>query len=229
MSSLKKLLNIDFFIWVFFYTRSHFYMPAGERSRPFFTFFHFHPPTNIQEHSVYRDVYHIFSYHPLCNYETHSQWDLPTPLKIVFNSFFHWCSEIVVLMSLIIFFISKCWCVGLNSYRTINHPCVVKRMHHPTALAFSNRLFKNIHLKISFLKLILDYYVYICEFHREQAWGWWLNAIKNSARIIKGEMLCKFWRIARSRTEKEFKNAIDDLRICEQWKSGYAKAMDATY
>ena len=51
--------------------------------------------------------------------------------------------------------------------------------------------------------------------------------------MIKSEMLCKFRRIARSRTEK---NAIDDLRNCEQWKSGYTsmvnwfrKAMDATY
>ena len=41
--------------------------------------------------------------------------------------------------------------------------------------------------------------------------------------MIKSEMLCKFRRIARSRTEK---NAIDDLRNCEQWKSGYTSMVN---
>ena len=64
-----------------------------------------------------------------------------------------------------------------------------------------------------FLKLILDCNVFICHFHREQAWERWLNAIKNGARMIKSEMLCKFRRIARK--EKELKIAIEDLRNCE--------------
>ena len=68
--------------------------------------------------------------------------------------------------------------------------------------------------------------MFICDFHREQAWERWLSAIKNGARIIKSEMLCKFRRIARSRTEKELKDAIDDLRNCEQWKSGYASMVN---
>ena len=63
--------------------------------------------------------------------------------------------------------------------------------------------------------------MFICDFHREQAWRRWLNAIKNGARMIKCEMLCKFRRTARSRTEKELKNAIGDLQNCEQWKNGY--------
>ena len=82
-------------------------------------------------------------------------------------------------------------------------------MPQPTALAIAKRLFKNIH----FLKLILDCNVFICDFHREQAWERWLNAIKNGARMIKSEMLCKFRRIARK--EKELKIAIEDLRNCE--------------
>ena len=94
-------------------------------------------------------------------------------------------------------------------------------MPQATALAIPKRFFKNIHLKIWFLKSILDYNVFICGFHCEQAWQRWLNAIKNVARMIKSEMLCKFRRVARSRTENEFKNAIDNLRSCEQWKSGY--------
>ena len=95
-------------------------------------------------------------------------------------------------------------------------------MPQPTALAIAKHLFKNIH----FLKLILDCNVFICDFHREQAWERWLNAIKNGARMIKSEMLCKFRRIARSRTEKELKNAIDNLRNCEQWKSGYTSMVN---
>ena len=104
--------------------------------------------------------------------------------------------------------------------------CIVKRMPQATALAIPKRVFKNIHLKICFLKSILDYNVFICDFHREQAWERWLNAIKNGARMIKSEMLCKFRRIARSRTEKELKNAIEDLRNCEQWNSGYTSMVN---
>ena len=99
-------------------------------------------------------------------------------------------------------------------------------MPQPTVLAIPKRLFKIIHLKIYFLKLILDCNVFICDFHREQAWERWLNAIKNGARMIKSEMLCKFRRIARSRTEKELKIAIDNLRNCEQWKSGYTSMVN---
>ena len=102
----------------------------------------------------------------------------------------------------------------------------IKRQSQPTALAIPKRLFKNIHLKIYFLKLILDWNVLICDFHREQAWERWLNAIKNGTRMIKSEMLCKFRRTAQSRTEKELKNAIDDLRDCEQWKSGYTSMIN---
>ena len=104
--------------------------------------------------------------------------------------------------------------------------CIVKRMPQTTALAIPKRVLKNIHLKICFLKSILDYNVFICDFHREQAWETWLNAIKNGARMIKSEMLCKFRRIARSRTAKELKNAIDDLQNCEQWRSGYTSMVN---
>ena len=68
--------------------------------------------------------------------------------------------------------------------------------------------------------------MFICDFHREQVWEGWLNAIKNGARMIKSEMLRKFRRIARSRTEKELKIAIDNLRNCEQWKSGYTSMVN---
>ena len=37
-------------------------------------------------------------------------------------------------------------------------------MPQPTALAIPKRSFKNIHLKIIFLKLILDSNVFICDF-----------------------------------------------------------------
>ena len=75
-----------------------------------------------------------------------------------------------------------------------------------------------------FLKLSLDCNVFICDFYREQAWERWLNAIKNGARMIKSEMLCKFRRIARK--EKELNVAIDDLRNCERWKSGYTNMVN---
>ena len=73
--------------------------------------------------------------------------------------------------------------------------------YQQTSRAIPKRFFKNIHLKIYFLKLILDCNVFICDFHHEEAWERWLNAIKNGARMIKNEMLCKFRRIARSKAE----------------------------
>ena len=110
----------------------------------------------------------------------------------------------------------------ISSYQ----PCIVKRMPQPTALAIPKRLFENIHLKIYFLKLFLDCNVFICDFYHEPAWERWVNAIKTGAGLIKSEMLCNFRRIAWSRTEKELKNAIDDLRNCEQWKSGYTSVVN---
>ena len=71
-------------------------------------------------------------------------------------------------------------------------PCIVNRMPQPTALAIPKRVLKNNHLKIYFLKLVLDCNVFIRDFHGEKAWERWLNAIKNGARMIKSEMLCKF-------------------------------------
>ena len=43
--------------------------------------------------------------------------------------------------------------------------------------------------------------VFICDFHREQAWDRWLNKTDNGARMIKNEMLCKFRHIASASTE----------------------------
>ena len=68
--------------------------------------------------------------------------------------------------------------------------------------------------------------MFICGFHREQTRERWLSAMKNVARIDKSEILCKFRRIARSRTEKELEDAIDDLRNCKQWKNGYTSMVN---
>ena len=154
-----------------------------------FSFTHTHPPTNIQEHLVSTAYFHtvLFAITRLIANET-----CQPPWKLYLIHFS------IDVMSLIIFVISKCWCEDFDSYQTF----IVKRMPQPTALAIAKRLFKNIHLKIYFSKLILDCNVFICDFHREQAWERWLNAIRNGVRMIKIEMLSKFRRISRSRTEK---------------------------
>ena len=68
--------------------------------------------------------------------------------------------------------------------------------------------------------------MFICDFYREEAWKRRLSAIKNVVRMVKSEILCKFRRIARSRTEKEWEDGIDDLRNHEQWKNSYTSMVN---
>ena len=44
--------------------------------------------------------------------------------------------------------------------------------------------------------------------------------------MVKSEILCKSRRIVRSNTEEELKDAIDDLRNCEQRENGYTSMVN---
>ncbi|XP_078349678.1 uncharacterized protein LOC144634557 [Oculina patagonica] len=67
-------------------------------------------------------------------------------------------------------------------------------------------------------RLFPDCKVFICDFHREQAWERWLSKGANGASPFKKEILCRFRRIARAATEKEYKKALADLQEWEVWK-----------
>ena len=62
--------------------------------------------------------------------------------------------------------------------------------------------------------------VYICDFHREQAWAQWINNSKNSINIEKKDNLLNSLRnLAKTSTEGDFNLALRDLQDSELWRT----------
>ena len=59
--------------------------------------------------------------------------------------------------------------------------------------------------------------VYICDFHREQAWERWTKTVSHG--VNKDEVLPKLRRIASSSTQEAYDLAVDDLKSSEIWNS----------
>lgn len=62
-----------------------------------------------------------------------------------------------------------------------------------------------------------DSVVFICDFHREQAWERWLAKKGNGCSDIKQEALAKLQRMARASTDAECKAAEEGLRNWKIW------------
>eukprot|EP00794_Sanderia_malayensis_P018489 gene18489-20338_t len=60
-------------------------------------------------------------------------------------------------------------------------------------------------------------FVFICDFHREQAWERWLSECSNGCSTVKHEILPRLRRIARSLTETDSEAAITALRSSHFW------------
>ena len=65
--------------------------------------------------------------------------------------------------------------------------------------------------------LPLLFQVFICDFHRLQAWERRFNKKDNSCSERKGDIIQKLRRIARSRTEADMNKAIEDFESSEFW------------
>ena len=65
--------------------------------------------------------------------------------------------------------------------------------------------------------LCLESNVLLCDFHREQAWGRWLNATKNKMREKKAEALLFLRRIAASETHEDYLRNVNNLRESSIW------------
>lgn len=62
--------------------------------------------------------------------------------------------------------------------------------------------------------------VYICDFHREQAWVRWINNSKNGINKDKKDNLLNSLRnLARTSTEGDFNLALRDLQDSELWRT----------
>ncbi|CAG2192668.1 unnamed protein product [Mytilus edulis] len=63
-----------------------------------------------------------------------------------------------------------------------------------------------------------DSFVYLCDFHREQAWDRWLNASHNGVQLYKSQILSLLRNIATASTEMEFEEAKDNLKESALWR-----------
>lgn len=59
----------------------------------------------------------------------------------------------------------------------------------------------------------LEAFVYLCDFHREQAWERWMKATHNEVGKDKAEVLILLQSIARSKTVEEFEIAKTKLQV----------------
>ena len=61
--------------------------------------------------------------------------------------------------------------------------------------------------------------IYICDFHREQAWERWLSKSSNGLLNEKQKVLAKLRAIAKARTEEEYRHRLSDLQDSEEWRT----------
>ena len=65
---------------------------------------------------------------------------------------------------------------------------------------------------------LLDCKVFICDFHREQAWERWLKKKINNCSEDHKHIISLFRRIAHSETTEKCNEAVDDLMKSSSWK-----------
>lgn len=61
--------------------------------------------------------------------------------------------------------------------------------------------------------------VYLCDFHREQAWTRWVNKGEHKVAHVKGEVLARLRRIAKASSFDDYKEALSALYASTVWKS----------
>ena len=59
---------------------------------------------------------------------------------------------------------------------------------------------------------------WLCDFHREQAWGRWLAAIANSMRADKEQAVTLLRGIAVSETMEEYHSNLENLKRSKIWR-----------
>ncbi len=62
-----------------------------------------------------------------------------------------------------------------------------------------------------------DCFVYLCDFHREQAWERWVSARKNDVLPVKEEVLSMMRRVARANTPEKYYEALISFKENPQY------------
>lgn len=60
--------------------------------------------------------------------------------------------------------------------------------------------------------------VFLCDFHREQAWERWVTKKENGVYNYKDEVLCRLRRVARAKTQDQYHTAVEQLKSSDIWK-----------
>ena len=61
--------------------------------------------------------------------------------------------------------------------------------------------------------------MFLCDFHREKAWGEWINKSDHGVSEHRDEILRYLRAIARSTTVAEFEDAVKIMKESTLWKS----------
>ncbi len=70
---------------------------------------------------------------------------------------------------------------------------------------------------VTYVTMVTDCSVYLCDFHREQAWERWVSATKNGVVQEKEVVLSMLRRIARADTEERYIEALGALKDSNLW------------
>ena len=65
---------------------------------------------------------------------------------------------------------------------------------------------------------VLGIIVYLCDFHREQAWLRWIRVSKHGCQKIEKDLLPMLRSIARSTTENQYSLSVQILQSSSVWK-----------
>ena len=62
-----------------------------------------------------------------------------------------------------------------------------------------------------------DTTLYLCDFHREQAWERWVSKAANGVSDCKEEVLCRIRRDAHASSSTKYEDAVKDLMASSVW------------
>ena len=65
---------------------------------------------------------------------------------------------------------------------------------------------------------VLGSFVFLCDFHREQAWERWVSKADNEVAHCREELLSKLRNIAQAETEDEYQERVNVLKKSAVWK-----------
>ena len=82
---------------------------------------------------------------------------------------------------------------------------------------------------LSLEKIFPSILVFLCDFHREQAWNRWVNKRTNNVFMIADDVKRRLRRIANSRTVAECSLAVNDLRTWDHFNTQLANYFNKTW